>query len=62
MSRESDDFPFETRDLYFGIGRRPTHRAVFTICHDKVLVIAIRHLAQRDLALDDFLIQKAEDD
>ena len=28
----------------------------------QVLVIAIRHLAQRDLSLDDFLIQKAEDD
>ena len=62
VSRESGDFPFEIRDLYFGIGRRPTHRAVFTIRPDRVLVIAIRHLAQRDLSLNDFLIQKAEDD
>ncbi len=53
LSRESGQFPFQIRDLYFGIGRRKTHRAIFTVRPDMVLVIAIRHLAQRDLSLDD---------
>ena len=53
ISRENNQFPYEIRDLYFGIGRRRTHRAVFTIRKDLVLVLAIRHLAQQDLSPDD---------
>src|SRR5260221_545080 len=51
--RESDRFAFETRDLLFGIGRRPTHRAVFTLRGDEVVVLTVRHVAQQDLAPDD---------
>ena len=54
LSRENGHFPFQIRDLYFGIGRRRTHRAVFTVRPDMVLVIAVRHLAQQDLSIDDF--------
>lgn len=54
LSYESDRFPFSIRDLRFGVGKRPTHRAVFTIRPDMVLVLAIRHLAQRELTPDDF--------
>ena len=53
VSRENDEFPMEIRDLDFGLSRRRTHRAVFTIRPDMLLVIAIRHLAQRDLSPDD---------
>jgi plasmid stabilization system protein ParE len=53
QSRECDQFPFEIRDLLFGIGRRPTHRAVFTIRDDMVVVLTIRHVAQRDITPDD---------
>ena len=53
LSRENDRFPDEIRDLSFGIGRRRTHRAVFTIRQDMVLVLAVRHLAQQDLSPDD---------
>ena len=54
LSYESDRFPFPIRDLRFGVGKRPTHRAVFTIRPDMVLVLAIRHLAQRELTPNDF--------
>jgi plasmid stabilization system protein ParE len=48
-SPESDRFPFDVRDLYFGVGSRPTHRAVFSIRGQQVLILAIRHLAQDEI-------------
>jgi plasmid stabilization system protein ParE len=54
-STDSKHFPCAVRDLYFGLGKKPTHRAVFTIRGDKVVVLAIRHLAQDDLKPDDLL-------
>ncbi len=53
LSHESSRFPFQIRDLRFGIGKRATHRAVFTIRKDMVLVLAIRHLAQREITPGD---------
>ncbi len=53
LSRESERFPCDIRDLLFGIGRRPTHRAVFTIRDVDVVVLSIRHVSQRDLTTDD---------
>jgi hypothetical protein len=37
----------------FGAGRRRTHRAVFAIRPDKIVVYRIQHLSQRDLSVDD---------
>ena len=54
LSYESSRFPFPLRALRFGVGKRPTHRAVFTIRANMVLVLSIRHLAQQDLTPDDF--------
>src|SRR5579862_8748310 len=53
QSRERDRFSYEIRDLLFGIGRRPTHRAVFTIRGEEVVVLTVRHVAQQDLLPDD---------
>lgn len=53
LSAENADFPFEIRQLNFGLGRRPSHRAVFTVRPDMVLVLRIQHLAQDQLTLDD---------
>ena len=53
LSRENEAFPYEIRDLLYGLGRRRTHRAVFTIRPDKVVVLTIRHLAQKDLSAAD---------
>ena len=43
---ESDRFPFELRELHYGPGRRSTHRLLFTIADELVLVLAVRHVAQ----------------
>ena len=53
QSRERDRFAYEIRDLLFGLGSRPTHRAVFAIRGENVIVLTVRHLAQRDLSPDD---------
>jgi len=53
QSRERDRFAYEIRDLLFGSGRRPTHRAVFTIRGEEVVVLTVRHVAQPDLSPDD---------
>src|SRR6266702_4171376 len=53
QSRERDRFAYEIRDLLFGLGRRPTHRAVFTIRGEEVVVLTVRHVAQRDLSPGD---------
>jgi len=53
LAREHGFFPIELRELHYGIGIRITHRAIFTIREDRVLVLSIRHVAQEDLQLDD---------
>ncbi len=52
LARENDRVSFEIRQLNFGIGRRPTHRAVFTLLPDTVAVLTVRHLAQADIRGD----------
>jgi plasmid stabilization system protein ParE len=52
LAPESDHFPFELRELTYGLGAKPTHRAVFTIRDKLVLVLRIRHLAQRPIQPD----------
>lgn len=46
---EDDQFPYDLRELHFGLGSRPTHRVVFTIVKQHVVVLADRHAAQRYL-------------
>jgi plasmid stabilization system protein ParE len=55
LAHERSRFPIEIRQLAYGLGRSRTHRAVFTIKDDSVVVLTIRHLAQRELAPDDLL-------
>jgi len=50
---ETDLHPNGLRQLHFGIGRRPTHRIVFTIEGLEVIILRVRHTAQRDLRLRD---------
>jgi len=51
LARENDHFPFDLRQLLYG--RRRSHRALFTIRHDSVVVLSVRHTAQRDLKPED---------
>lgn len=49
VARESHLFPFEIRNMPFGLASRPTHRIVFAIHEDQVRILTIRHVAQPDL-------------
>jgi plasmid stabilization system protein ParE len=51
-AHESEILPYQLRQLNYGVGRRPTHRAVFTIRDDVVVVLRVRHLAQDQLSPD----------
>ena len=53
LAQENENVPLEIREMLFGIGRRKTHRAVFRIREDRVVVHAIRHLAQDALSAKD---------
>lgn len=53
LARENPEFTFELRALHFGVGHHPTHRALFTVREDTVLVIAIRGAAQSDISPND---------
>jgi plasmid stabilization system protein ParE len=48
-AREHGQATYELRQLAYGIGGRPTHRAVFTIRGTDVVVLSVRHLARGDL-------------
>jgi plasmid stabilization system protein ParE len=41
------------RQLLFGVGRRATHRIVFAINADSVIILRVRHSSQDALAVDD---------
>jgi plasmid stabilization system protein ParE len=53
IARESSAFDFAVPELHYGRRNKPTHRAVFEIRGDEVIVYSIRHLAQRDLTPED---------
>ncbi len=53
LARENSSFPYELRQLLFGLGSAPTHRVVFTIRPDQVLVLRVRHVAQQPLGGDE---------
>ena len=53
LAPEDDAFPFELRQLTFGLGRKPTHRILFTIRPEMIFVLRVQHLAQQFLTLDD---------
>jgi plasmid stabilization system protein ParE len=43
---ENGRYPYEIRQLNFGLGHRPTHRLVYAIRFHEVIVLRVRHLAQ----------------
>ena len=53
LAFENDQFPYELRQQNYGLGSNPTHRAIFTIRNNVVLILRIRHLAQRLMDPDD---------
>lgn len=54
LATENGEVAGELREMHFGIGRSKTHRAIFGIRNNKVVVYAVRHLAQDNLTAEDF--------
>ena len=53
MASESDLLSRGIRQLLFGLGRRPTHRVVFGMEDDTVIVFRVRHTSQDSLTSND---------
>jgi hypothetical protein len=53
LARELRKFAFDLRESLFGVRRRPTHRVLFRIVVDVVEILAVRHVAQDDIELED---------
>lgn len=52
LAHEADSFSYELRELYYGLGRRKTHRVLFRIGTHEVVVFGIRHFSQQDATPD----------
>jgi plasmid stabilization system protein ParE len=52
-AQESESSALELRQLHYGLGRRRTHRAVFVVRENMVVVLRVRHLAQDQIAPGD---------
>lgn len=46
VAAENGEYSYELRELHYGLSSRPTHRAVFTIINDLVVILSVRHSAQ----------------
>jgi plasmid stabilization system protein ParE len=53
LARENDQFPYDVRVMNYGVSSRATHRALYTIRPDAVVVISIRAAKQKDATPDD---------
>ncbi|MEX2139147.1 MAG: type II toxin-antitoxin system RelE/ParE family toxin [Pirellulales bacterium] len=53
VAAENDSFPYEIRELHYGLSSKSTHRVIFTIVRQTVLVLTVRHAARRPLTPDD---------
>lgn len=54
LASENAQFQYEIREFYYGVRSKLTHRGVFTILRETVLVLTVRHLAQSSLQPEDF--------
>jgi hypothetical protein len=50
---EQDLLPEGLRQLHYGLSRRPTHRIVFSIENNLVIVLRVRHAFQDSLTAED---------
>ena len=53
LADENEDFRYTIRELHYGLSSRPTHRAVFTVVADSVLLLTVRHAAQDRITPED---------
>ncbi len=52
LARENDAFPIEVREMYYGVSSHTTHRALYTIRPDSVVVLSIRGAGEQDATPD----------
>ncbi len=52
LAHEDGAFSSELRQFGYGLAKHPTHRAVFTIQSDTILILRVRHLARKWFALE----------
>lgn len=48
LAHENDDLPVGLREMLYGVGRRKSHRVLFIIRDDRIVVHQVRHVSQRD--------------
>ena len=46
---------YETREFHYGSGSTPTHRVIFAIVGEQVVVLTVRHFARGPLDSEDFI-------
>lgn len=46
VAAERQQFQYELRELHYGLGSKRTHRVLFTVVGETVLVLTVRHAAQ----------------
>ena len=54
LAHDQDAYDGELRQLLFGIGRRATHRILFTIEESTVVILRVLHHAQQDRTSNNF--------
>jgi plasmid stabilization system protein ParE len=53
LALENELLPIQVRQLNYGLGAKPTHRALYTVRADTVVILRVRHLAQQPLSSED---------
>lgn len=53
LAPEDESFSFTLRQILYGLRRRKTHRALFEVRGNEVIVHGVRHLSQREFTPDD---------
>lgn len=55
LASEAESLETPIRQLSFGLGRLPSHRVIFVIADQQVVVLRVRHVSQSDLTRNDLL-------
>ncbi|MBL8809304.1 MAG: type II toxin-antitoxin system RelE/ParE family toxin [Planctomycetaceae bacterium] len=53
VARESEFMSVELRQMLYGSGKRITHRVLFVIREQRIVVYQIRHVSMRDITAED---------
>jgi plasmid stabilization system protein ParE len=54
VAREDEAFPYTLRQMPFSIGKKTTHRILYRVRDNTVVVYGVRHVKERDVTPKDF--------